>query len=122
MSIRNFTELNAWKEGHQLVLEVYTLTRSFPKEELFALVNQIRRCVVSITSNIAEGFSRHSSKEKLNFFAIALGSSTELENQLIISRDLGYISSQEYANVIQRLTTVQKLLSGLRKTVQSRSF
>lgn len=75
--IKSFTDLNVWKEGHKLVLQVYKLTKEFPKEELFGLTNQIRRAAVSITSNIAEGFSRHSYKEKLQFYSTALGSLTE---------------------------------------------
>lgn len=67
--IQNFTDLNAWKEGHILVLEVYKLTKIFPKEEMFGLTSQMRRCAVSITSNIAEGFSRNSYKENCSFIA-----------------------------------------------------
>ena len=65
--LTSFTQLNTWKEGHILVLEVYKLTKTFPREELFVLVSQIRRCVISITSNIAEGFSRQSYKEKVQY-------------------------------------------------------
>ncbi|MBI2065744.1 MAG: four helix bundle protein [Candidatus Zambryskibacteria bacterium] len=94
--IRNFTDLRAWQKGHELVLYVYQLTRKFPKDELFALTSQLRRAVISITSNIAEGFSRHSYKEKVNFYHISLGSTTEVENQPIISKDIGYISETEF--------------------------
>ena len=105
--IRNFTDLRAWQEGHKLVLYVYQLTRKFPKEELFALTSQLRRAVTSITSNIAEGFSRHSYKEKVNFYHISLGSTTEVENQLIISKDIGYISEMEFQKA-QRSTNRHK--------------
>src|SRR3989344_4782302 len=94
--IKNFTDLRAWQEGHGLVLNVYQLTSKFPKDELFALTSQLRRAATSITSNIAEGFSRHSYKEKVNFYHISLGSTTEVENQLIISKDIGYISETEF--------------------------
>ena len=70
--IKAFTDLNAWKLGHQLVLDVYEITQSFPHEELFGLCSQLRRAVVSFTSNIAGGFSRNSFKEKLQFYSIAL--------------------------------------------------
>ena len=81
--IKSFTDLNAWKEGHKLVLMIYGITKQFPKEEIFGLTSQIRRCVVSITLNIAEGFSRQSYKEKVRFYSISLGSITELQNQLL---------------------------------------
>jgi len=80
--IRHFTDLRAWQEGHTLVLAVYKVTKDFPKEELFGLTNQIRRAVVSVTSNIAEGFTRYSSKEKNQFYFVCLGSLAEVQNQL----------------------------------------
>lgn len=114
--IRNFTDLNAWKEVHALVLYVYRLTRTFPKEEQFGLVIQLRRAAVSITSNIAEGFSRTSLKEKAQFYSMALGSLTEVENQLITAKDLGYFQD-EAENAAKRLMLVNKLINGLiRKT------
>ena len=84
--IKSFTDLNAWKESHKLVLMVYGVTKTFPREEIFALVSQMRRCAVSITSNIAEGFSRQSYKEKVQFYSISQGSVTELQSQLLIAR------------------------------------
>ncbi|MDD5626597.1 MAG: four helix bundle protein [Patescibacteria group bacterium] len=78
--IKSFTDLDAWKEGHKLVLMVYEITKKFPKEEMFGLVSQMRRCVVSITSNIAEGFSRQTYKDKICFYSRAQGSVTELQN------------------------------------------
>jgi four helix bundle protein len=114
--IRSFTDLNAWKEGHQLVLATYKLTKKFPKDEQFGLTAQIRRCVTSITSNIAEGFSRRSSKEKQQFYSISLGSITELQNQLMIARDVGYISQEEFQNCHNRVITIHKLINGLVKS------
>lgn len=90
--IKSFTDLNTWKEAHKLVLLIYKITKQFPHEEQFGLTNQIRRAVVSITSNIAEGFSRSSYKEKSQFYSISLGSLTEVQNQLLIARDLKYIT------------------------------
>src|SRR4051812_27040545 len=95
-TIQTFKDLDAWKHGHQFVLGIYKVTRSFPREELFGLVSQMRRCAVSITSNIAEGFSRASFKEKSQFYSIAQGSVTELQNQLLISKDIGYITESEF--------------------------
>lgn len=113
--IKNFTDLNAWIEGHRLVLLIYKLTKNFPKEEVFGLTNQIRRAVVSITSNIAEGFSRYSFKEKSQFYSMALGSLTEVQNQLIIAKDLTYITENEFNEVWELTVTVNKLLNGLIK-------
>ena len=117
--IRSFTDLDAWKEGHKLVLMTYEVTRLFPKEEVFSLVNQMRRCVVSITSNIAEGFSRKSAKEKEQFYAISRGSITELQNQLLISRDVGYIGKETFQKIANQTVKVQKILGGLTKKVRN---
>lgn len=117
--ITSFTKLDAWREGHVLVLAIYTKTKDFPKEELFGLTSQIRRAVVSITSNIAEGFSRGSWKEKLQFYAIAKGSLTEIENQLLIARDIGYVTNDEFHYLANQSVRVGKLLTGLIKKSKS---
>lgn len=113
--IRSFTDLNAWKEGHKLVLNIYQITKEFPKEEQFGLINQIRRAVVSITSNLAEGFSRSSYKEKSQFYSMALGSLTEVQNQLLIGKDLGYILKGDFQTIADTTVTVSKLINGLIK-------
>lgn len=113
--IKSFTDLNAWKESHRLVLLIYEITKSFPKEELFGLTNQMRRAAVSVTSNIAEGFSRSSYKDKAHFYTVALGSLTELQNQLLVARDLRYISKDEFNNLASITVTANKLLNGLIK-------
>jgi len=113
--IKSFTDLYAWKEGHKLVLMVYKITKDFPREELFSLTNQIRRAVVSITSNIAEGFSRISYKEKCQFYAVALGSLTELQNQFLIAKDIGYLNQSKFNNFVSQTVIVHKLLNGLIK-------
>jgi len=118
--IKSFTDLNVWKEGHKLVIEVYQLTKKFPREEIFGLTNQIRRAAVSITSNIAEGFSRSSHKDKVHFYQISLGSTTEVENQIIISRDVGYVSEETFHKIQERLIVVNKLCNGLIK--KSKTF
>ncbi len=115
--IQSFEDLNVWKEAHKLVLMIYKLTRDFPKEEIFGLVSQMRRAVISITSNIAEGFSRYSYKEKSQFYAIAHGSLTELQNQLLIARDVNYTDSENYNKILDQLIIVHKLLNAfIRKT------
>lgn len=117
--IKSFTDLNAWKEGHILVLEIYKITKNFPKEELFGLSNQIRRASVSITSNIAEGFSRISPKEKLQFYYISLGSLTEVQNQILIARDINYVDKYTFMEVADQSVIVSKLINGLIKKCRS---
>ena len=113
--IKSFTDLDAWKEGHVLVLKIYIEMKNFPKEEIFCLVNQMRRAAVSITSNIAEGFSRNSYKEKVQFYSIALGSLTELQNQILIGRDIGYIEKNSFQEFATQSIKVNKILNGLIK-------
>lgn len=120
MKIKSFTDLHAWQEGHSLVLEVYRMTKSFPQDERFGLSDQMRRCSISITSNIAEGFSRHSKKEKAQFLYMALGSVTELQNQLLVVRDIGYISNEVFHQAAEKTVVVSKLVNGLIKS--SREF
>lgn len=114
-TIRRFTDLNAWNEGHVLVLMIYQITNSFPREEIFGITSQIRRCAVSITSNIAEGFSRQSYKEKIQFYSIALGSTTELQNQLLIAKDIKYITNEQFKNIAEQSVKVHKITNGLIK-------
>lgn len=117
--IHSFKDLEAWKQGHLLVLSVYKITRQYPKDEQFGIINQMRRAAVSITSNIAEGFSRQTSKEKFQFYSIALGSLTELQNQLLISRDIGYLAESNFKKIDEQSLFVQKLIRGLLKYVRS---
>lgn len=109
-------DLNAWKEGHRLVLNIYKITKEFPREETFGLISQMRRCAVSITSNIAEGFSRQSYKEKSRFYSISQGSVTELQNQLLIAKDVGYITEDEFKKNAEQSVTVHKIINGLIKS------
>jgi len=117
--IQTFTQLNAWKEAHVLVVWIYTLTKRFPKEELFCLVSQMRRASISITSNIAEGFSRQTWKEKAQFYSIALGSLRELHSQLLVARDVGYIADDLCQEGERHIDSVSRLLRGLLKKSQS---
>jgi len=115
--IKSFTDIIAWKKAHELVLEIYKITYKFPKSEQLGLSNQIRRCTVSISSNIAEGFSRKTNKEKVRFYHISLGSLTELQNQLLIARDVGYLSKIEFNKLANMTVEVSKLLNGLIKNI-----
>lgn len=117
--IRLFTDLKAWQEAHKLVLMIYLETKNFPREEIFGLVSQMRRCAVSITSNIAEGFSRQSYKEKIQFYSMAQGSLTELQNQLIIARDVGFMIKEKFQEIDEQSISVHKIISGLIKKSKS---
>jgi len=119
-SITQFTDLIVWQEGHKLVIQIYKITNSFPKQEIYSLIDQIRRAVVSITSNIAEGFGRQTIKEKIQFYYLAQGSLTEVKNQLIISKDIGYLNIINFNQAYEQANTVHKLLQGLIK--KSKSF
>ena len=116
--IQTFRDLNTWKEGHKLVLQIYKITKNFPKKETFALTDQILRAVVSITSNIAEGFGRRGMKEKIQFYYLAQSSLTEVQNQLIIARDVGYIDEKLFDELWIQTITVHKLLTGLIKSLR----
>ena len=117
--IKSFTQLIAWQESHKLVIMIYKLTRDFPKDEIFGLVSQLRRAVISITSNIAEGFSRQSWKEKGQFFFIALGSLTEIQNQLLAARDIGYLDKKDFDNLAEQTVVANKLINGLIKKAKT---
>lgn len=119
MKIQSFTDLRTWQEGHNLVLDIYRITRKFPKEETFGLVSQLRRAIVSFTSNIAEGFSRNSYKEKIQFYFMALGSLTEIQNQLLIAKDIDYITREEFNIFIEQTVTLSKMTNGLIKKSKS---
>ncbi|SRR6266404_7161353 len=115
---KRFTDLRVWRESHFLSLEVYKLTREFPKEEVYGLTSQLRRAVVSVTSNIAEGFNRFSRKEKIQFYSIALGSVSEVHSQLMLVKDLHYISETEYKALEEQIEIVHKALSALIKSIR----
>lgn len=118
--IKQFTDLIAWQEAHKLVLIVYRFTRRFPKEEVFGLTSQMQRAVISVTSNIAEGFGRNGMKEKIQFYYLAQGSLTELKNQLIASRDIGYLAVADYEAIMKQADCAHQLLQGL--ITKSKSF
>ena len=97
--IKTFKELKVWVKAHELVLEIYKITKNFPPEEKFGLISQIRRAAISIASNLVEGFRRKSLKDSLYFYNIAEGSLEELKYQLILSRDLKFITDDEFNKV-----------------------
>lgn len=114
-----FFDLRVYQEAKLLVREVYTLLDKFPKYETYVLSDQLRRAVVSIPSNIAEGSGRFSIKEKIHFTEIAYGSLTETLCQLDIAHDLNYITDEEFANEKEKINVIGKQLSGLRASFQN---
>ncbi len=111
--INSFTDLKAWQEGHKLVIMIYKITKKFPKEEIFALISQMQRAAVSITSNIAEGFGRQTYKEKVQFYYQSQGSLTELKNQILVAKDIGYISKEDFDRLVYQINIAHQLLQGL---------
>lgn len=114
--IYSFEKLEAWKDSRHLVKSIYLLTKSFPDEEKYGLVSQMRRCAISIASNLAEGTSRKTIKDKAHFTTISCSSSLELLNQLIISQDLGFLSKDEYIQIRLEIEKVTNKLNSLRNT------
>ncbi len=111
--IYSFEKLNVWQEAKKLVVDVYNLLDAFPKFEKYALCDQIRRAVVSVPSNIAEGSGRKSLKEQIHFLEISYGSLMETYNQLLIAIDLTYISEESVENIKPRIDSVAKMINGL---------
>ena len=117
--IQRFTDLIAWQNAHQLALQIYQLTKEFPIDERFGLTNQMRRAAVSVSANIAEGFGRGTAKDKIQFYLIAVGSLSEVESQLLIAKDLGYMKRNTKAT--ETIFMVDKLLKGLIRSARGRT-
>lgn len=115
--MHNFKELHVWQNSVELATEIYQLTKNYPKNERYGLTSQIRRCSISISSNIAEGAGRSGKKEFKYFLNIAYGSSFELETQLIISKNLKYIDDDRFESLYDNLTEIQKMLFNLIKSI-----
>lgn len=117
--INSFEQLTVWQESQKLAVSVYSLTKSFPKEETFGLIIQIKRAVSSVSANIAEGFGRRSSKDKLQFYTIAYGSLLETKNFLYLSNKLHYMSNEETDEIINRIVSCQKLLNAFMRSIKN---
>jgi len=111
--IKSYKELTVWQKSYKLTLLVYRSTKNFPKEELYGLTSQIRRAVVSIPSNIAEGYCRQRRLEYIQFLQFAFASAAELETQLLIAKDLSYISSRDFKESNSLLDEVLRMLNSL---------
>lgn len=116
MKIYSFEKLNVWQKARNLSTSIYKITKVFPKDEIFGLTSQMRRCSISISSNIAEGTGRHSSKDKARFSEIAYSSALELLNQIIISNDLEFISNEDYTKIRAEIDEITTMLDALYKS------
>jgi len=108
--MKTHKDLKVWQESIDLVTIIYEQTKSFPKDELFALTSQIRRCSISIPSNIAEGAARESNKEYLRFLFIAQGSISELDTQLLIANNLNFLSKEDHLRICEKLVEIKPIL------------
>lgn len=120
MEIKSYRDLQVWQLGRVLVRRTYALTQSFPQSELYGLTSQMRRAAVSVPSNIAEGHSRHSTADFISFISIAIGSLSELDTQLILSMDIGYLSEESYQEISVDIATLQRQLHSLRQKLSSK--
>lgn len=111
MKSQSFEQLIVWQKAHSYVLAIYKITKQYPKEELFCLVNQMRRAAASITANIAEGYAKISSRDKLRFYNISQGSLEETRNFIILSKDLGYITLQDKEQLGIQAAEISRLLN-----------
>lgn len=118
----SYKNLDAYKEAKTLVLQVYSLLKQFPKEEQYALCDQLRRAVISVPSNIAEGSGRTSAKDQAHFFEMAFGSLMEVNCQIDIAHELGYISKDDVENIEKHVKSISALLSGLRRKIMGASL
>ncbi|MFY7938496.1 MAG: four helix bundle protein [Flavobacterium sp.] len=116
MRIFSFEKLIAWQKGRELAILIYKTTKLFPKDETFGMISQMRRCSISIASNLAEGSGRNSMKDKARFSEIAFSSSLELLNQVILSNDFEYIDENQYTILREKITEVNMLIDGLHKS------
>ena len=118
--MQRFTELKVWQRGHALVLNVYRMTVAFPNVERYGLISQLRRAALSVPTNIAEGSKRLSRQEYARFLNIAEASLAETEYLLIVSRDLGYITTPQAAASLKEVSEISRMLFGLRNRVEPR--
>ncbi len=116
--IKNFYDLEAWQKGHLLALEIYKITKNFPKEELFGITSQLRRAASSITANIAEGFERYHFKDKVRFYYQARGSVAEVQNFLLLAKDLNYIDLELCRKLGEKANEVRRLINGLINSIE----
>jgi len=118
--LKNYKELKVWQKAYQLCLEVYKITKGFPREERYGLTSQIRRAAVSVPSNIAEGYGRKTTPEYIRSLYIAYGSNCELDTQISLSGDLGYMRAQEKEMLQRSIGEVERMLKALIKSLENK--
>lgn len=118
MKIEKFTDLIAWQKGHELTLLLYQVTETFPGSERFGLTSQMRRSAISITSNLSEGFGRRGLSDKRRFYDISIGSVFELQNQLILSKDVGFLNEDDFHVLFDLSEAVHRLVVGLIRSLR----
>ena len=118
MKIRNFRDLKVWQTGMTLAMDIYILTRLFPRNEIYGLISQMRRAAVSIPSNIAEGFNRFHNKEYRHFLYMALGSCAELETQITIAKELKYLSGSKEIILLEKTDHIGRMITNLIKKLK----
>ena len=111
--MRDYKKYIVWQKSHEIVLDIYKVTRDFPKDELFALTSQMKRASSSIPTNIAEGCGRSSDKDFCRFLYISFGSANELEYQILLSIDLNFIDSEKGQKLLAQIEEIKKMLNGL---------
>ena len=117
--MRNYRDLQVWSKSYELSLELYRLSRSFPREEIYGITSQLRRAAVSIGANLAEGCGRRTNAEMGRFVRIAMGSASELDHHLLLCKDLGFLREEDYKRTARSLIEVRKMLGGLLDSIES---
>lgn len=118
--MQNYKELKVWENSHLFVLDIYRVTKNFPKDETYGITNQIRRASASIPANIAEGCGKNSQLDLANFLNIALGSSNEVDYFLLLCKDLSYVKEAEFVDLEDRINAIKAMLINLITKVRSK--
>jgi four helix bundle protein len=117
--MRNYRDLQVWSKAYGLSLELYRLSRTFPREEIYGITSQLRRAAVSIGANLAEGCGRRTNAEMARFVRIAMGSASELDHHLLLCKDLGFLRDEDYKRTSRNLIEVRKMLKGLLDSIEA---
>jgi four helix bundle protein len=118
--MRNYRDLQVWSKAHSLTLELYRLSRNFPRDEIYGITAQIRRSASSIGANLAEDCGRQSENEMARFLKISLGSASELDYHLLLAHDLGLLASEQHQNAARELTSIRKMLRSLLSAIEEK--
>ena len=120
--LKNYKELKVWQKSYQLCLEIYKATKEFPDEEKYGLKSQLRRAAVSVPSNISEGYSRKTTPEYIQFLYIAYGSICEIETQTLLSSDFGYVETEKFKMLKEKIKEVERMLKSTYSIVRKKTL